>query len=185
VEGFLFSLQAEGRAPLTHEYYDKLLAYLLRYAKEQGWPDRVDLLSAKHIRQFLFWVGSRIFNYTAGNGGCRCIKAKPSTAWRYYKAVRRLFNWSIEEGFLEKSPVKGIHFKPPPPPPVQPYSIEELKRFLAVCDLDIRTGTPFIGLRNKAMLLLFVDTALRSNELAQLGLTDLSLEQKQVHVIGK
>ena len=99
--------------------------------------------------------------------------------------MRRLFNWSIEEGFLEKSPVKGIHFKPPPPPPIQPYSIEELKRFLAVCELDIRTGAPFIGLRNKAMLLLFVDTALRSNELAQLGLTDLSLEQKRVRVIGK
>ena len=34
MEGFLFSLQAEGRAPLTHEYYDKLLAYLLIYAKQ-------------------------------------------------------------------------------------------------------------------------------------------------------
>ncbi len=185
VEGFLFSLQAEGRAPLTHEYYDKLLAHLLRYAKEQGWPDRVDFLSANHIRQFLSWVGSRIFNYTAGNGSCRCIKAKPSTAWRYYKAVRRLFNWSVEEGFLEESPVKGIHFKPPPPPPIQPYSIEELKRFLSVCELDIRTGAPFIGLRNKAVLLLFVDAGLRSSELAQLGLADLSLEQKWVRVIGK
>ncbi len=126
VEGFLFSLQAEGRAPLTHKYYDKLLTYLLIYAKEQGWPDRVDLLGVKHIRQFLSWVGSRIFNYTAGNGSCRYVKAKPSTAWRYYKAVRRLFNWSIEEGLLQESPVKGIHFKPPPSPPIQPYSIEDL-----------------------------------------------------------
>jgi len=95
--------------------------------------------------------------------------------------VRRLFNWSVEEGLLEESPVKSIHFKPP----IQPYSIEELKRFLAVCELDIRTGTPFIGLRNKAVLLLFVDTTLRSSELAQLGLTDLSLEQKWVRVISK
>jgi site-specific recombinase XerD len=99
--------------------------------------------------------------------------------------VRRLFNWSVEEGFLEESPVKGIHFKPPPPPPIQPYSIEELKRFLSVCELDIRTGAPFIGLRNKAVLLLFVDAGLRSSELAQLGLADLSLEQKWVRVIGK
>ncbi len=62
------------------------------------------------------------------------------TAWRYYKTVRRLFNWSVEEGLLEESPVKGIHFKPLLPSPIQPYSIEELKRFLAVCELDIRTG---------------------------------------------
>jgi len=42
VEGFLFSLQAEGRAPLTHEYYDKLLKHFLYYAKSQDWPERDD-----------------------------------------------------------------------------------------------------------------------------------------------
>lgn len=185
VEGFLFSVQADGRAPQTHEYYDKLLRHLLHYAKTQNWPERIDLLDAKHFRQFLFWVSSRSLEYTAGNGSRRSVKGKPSTAWRYYKALRRLCNWSVEEGLLEESPLKGIHFKPPPSPLIQPYSIEELKRFLAVCELDIRTGTPFIGLRNKAVLLLFIDAALRSSELAQLGLADLSLEQKWVRVIGK
>ena len=29
VEGFLFSLQTEGHAPRTHEYYDKLLRHFL------------------------------------------------------------------------------------------------------------------------------------------------------------
>jgi len=178
VEGFLFSLQAEGRASLTYKYYDGLLCYFLWFAKGQSWPDRIDLLDTRHIRQFLPWVGSRHFEYTAGNGSRKCVKAKPSTAWRYYRAVRRLFNFAVEEGLLEKSPAKDIHFKPPSSPPIQPYSIEELKRFPAVCELDIRTGTPFIGLRNKAVLLLFIDTALRASELAQLGLTDLSLEQK-------
>ena len=71
VEGFLFSLQAEGHAPRTHEY-------------------------------------------TAGNGSRRFTKSKPSTAWPYYKALRRLFNWGVEEGFLEENLVKGIHFKAAP-----------------------------------------------------------------------
>ena len=62
----MFSLQAEGRAPRTHEYYDKLLRHFLYYAKSQGWPDRIDLLDAKRIRQFLSWVGSRSFEYMAG-----------------------------------------------------------------------------------------------------------------------
>jgi len=185
VEGFLFSLQADGRSSLTHKYYEGPLRYFLWYSKDQSWPDRTDLLNTKHIRQFLAWAGSRQFEYTAGNGNRKRVKAKPSTAWRYYRAVRRLFNFAVDEGFLEKSPVKDIHFKPPPPPLIQPYSIEELKRFLAVCELDIRNGTPFTGLRNKAILLLFVDTALRASELAQLRLTDLSLEQKWVRVIGK
>lgn len=167
MEGFLFSLQAEGCAPRTHEYYVKLLRHFLHYAKSQCWPNQLDLLDAKHIRQFLFWVSSRNFEYTTGNGSRRFIKSKPSTAWPYYKALRRLFNWSVEEGFLEENPAKDIHFKAPLPPPIQPYNPEELRRFLDVCELDIRTGARFTGLRNKGMLLLFVDSALRLGELAR------------------
>jgi len=184
-EGLLFSLQAEGRARRTHEYYDKLLRHLLNYSRDQRWPHRIDQLEAKHFRQFLSWVSSRSYEYNPGNSSCRFVKSKPSTAWPYYKAVRRLFNWGIEEGLLEESPVKDIHFKAPPLPPVQPYDLGELKRFLAVCELDIRTGARFTGLRNKAMLLLFVDSALRLSELAHSRLANLNLEQRWIRVVGK
>jgi site-specific recombinase XerD len=185
VEGFLFSLQAEGRAPRTHEYYYKLLKHFLSYAKSQGWPDSINSLDAKRIREFLSWVGSRNIEYIAGNGSHRFSKSKPSTAWPYYKAIRRLFNWGIEERLVEENPVKDIHFKAPPPPPTQPYEKDELKQFLAVCELDIKTGSRFIGLRNKAMLLLFIDSGLRLSEQVNLNLADLNLEQKWVRVIGK
>ena len=185
VEGFLFSLQAEGRAPRTHEYYAKLLSHLLDYSKSQCWPDGVDLLEAKHFRQFLSWVSSRNFEYAAGNGSRRSIKSKPSTAWPYHKAVRRLLNWSVEEGLLKENPAKEVHFKAPPLPLIQPYNLDELKRLLAVCELDIKTGARFTGLRNKGMMLLFVDSGLRLSELAQLRLSDLDLEQRSVRVVGK
>lgn len=81
VEGFLFSLQAEGRAPRTHEYYDKLLKHFLSYAKNQGWPGRVNYLDAKRIREFLSWIGSRSYEYVTGNGSHRFTKSKPSTAY--------------------------------------------------------------------------------------------------------
>jgi site-specific recombinase XerD len=185
VEGFLFSLRAEGRAPRTHEYYTKLLRHLLDFSIDQSWPPRVNQLESKHFRQFLSWVGSRSYEYYPGNDSRRFVKSKPSTAWPYYKALRRLFNWSIEEGLLEGSPIKDIHFRPPPLPPVQPYEVEELKRLLAICDLDIRNGARFTGLRNKAILLLFVDSGLRLSEQAYLKLGDLNLEHRCVRVIGK
>jgi integrase len=112
-------------------------------------------------------------------------KAKPSTAWPYYRALRRLFNWTLEEGYLASSPLATIHFKPPPEPPVEGYTIDELRRFLAVCDLDIKTGAPFTGIRNKAMLLLFLDSGLRRAEMANLRISDLDLESRRVRVVGK
>jgi len=121
----------------------------------------------------------------AGNNCRRFAQPQPSKAWRYYKAIRRLFNWSVEEGLLENSPVKGLRFKAPPPPPIQPYNLDELKRLLAVCELDIKTRARFCGLRNKGMILLFLDSGLRSSELALLSLSDIDLEQRVVRVVGK
>jgi integrase/recombinase XerC len=185
VEGFLFSLQAEGRSPQTHDFYSKYLGCLVRYSNSQSWPIHVDQLEVRHFREFLTWVASRTYQYLAGNNCKRSVQARPSKAWRYYKAIRRLFNWSIEEGLLEKSPVKGLRFKAPPPPPIQPYNLEELKRFLAVCELDTKTGAHFCGLRNKGMILLFLDSGLRTSELAFLSLSDIDLEQRIVRVVGK
>jgi site-specific recombinase XerD len=185
VEGFLFSLQAEGRARATHEYYNGKLKYLLVYAERENWPQQVQIIDSKYIRQFLSWVGSRNFEYTAGNGSRRSINAKPCTAWRYYRALRRLFNWGIEEGLLQTSPLKGIHFKTPPPPSIEPYDLNDLKRLLSICELDIKTGAYFTGIRNKALLLLFIDSAARLSEMAHLRLMDLNLEQRCIHVTGK
>ena len=54
-----------------------------------------------------------------------------------------------------------------------------------MCDLDIRTGARFCGIRNQGMLLLFVDSGLRRAELANLRLSDLDLESRRVQVLGK
>ena len=185
MEGFLFCLQAEGRAPRTIEYYKEKLYTLLAYARGNGWPDGLDSFDAQRLRQFLSWVGSRTYEHGAGNGTTRVRKAKPSTAWPYYRALRRLFNWAVEEGYLESSPLATVRFRPPPAPPVEGYTVDEVKRLLAVCDLDIRTGARFVGIRNKAMLLLFIDSGLRRAEMANLRLSDLDLESRRVRVIGK
>jgi len=185
LDGFLFSLQAEGRSPKTNESYSKYLKVLLSYSKSQSWPERVDQLEVRHFREFLTWVATRTYEFTTGNNARRIALPRASKAWRYYKAVRRLFNWSAEEGLLEENPIKGLRYKTPPPPPIEPYSLDELKRFLAVCELDIKSGARFGGLRNKGMLLLFLDSGLRSSELAFLRLSDIDLEQRLVRVMGK
>ncbi|HUT97393.1 MAG TPA: tyrosine-type recombinase/integrase [Dehalococcoidales bacterium] len=186
VDGFLFSLRAEGKSNSTLDYYSYLLHPLLRYAGQQGWPDSVRSLDVNRLRQFLTWTATRTFQLKVANNGGKVIKkAKPSTAWPYYRALRRLFNWAVEEGYLESSPLATIHFKPPPVPPIEGYTTEDLKRLLAVCDLDIRSGGHFTGIRNKAMLLLFIDSGLRRAEMVHLKLSDLDLESRRVRVLGK
>lgn len=185
IDGFLFSLKAEGKSIRTIEYYRDLLRSFPVYAHEKTWPDDSSIVDAYRVREFLSWVGSRTCEHNIGNGTKRIRKAKSSTAWPYYRALRRLFNWAIEEGYLKVSPLVTIHFKPPTTPPVEAYTRDEVQRLLAVCELDIKTGARFTGTRNKAMLLLFIDSGLRRAEMAQLRINDLDLENKRLRVIGK
>ena len=68
VDGFLFSLQAEGKAPRTHEYYSKLLRHFLDYTKDRGWNDARSL-DAQRARVFLAWTASSTYEHAAGNTG--------------------------------------------------------------------------------------------------------------------
>ncbi len=147
--------------------------------------DDLRALDTNRLREFLAWISSRTYEHTAGNGAHITRRSKPSCAWPYFRALRRFFNWAVEEGYLDTSPLAGIHFKPPPQPRIEPYTPDAIKRLLAVCERDIRTGGRFVGLRNRAMILVFLDTGLRRSEVANIKLTDLNLDARRISVIGK
>ena len=71
VEGFLFSLRAEGKSNGTIEYYTYLLHPLFSYASEQGWPDSVLSLDTRRLREFLTWTATRTFELKVANNGRR------------------------------------------------------------------------------------------------------------------
>lgn len=186
VDGFLFSLRAEGKANSTLDYYSYLLRPLLFFATTKHWPSSVRSLDANKLREFLAWTGTRTVEFeVAHNGGKVVRNAKPSTAWPYYRTLKRLLNWAVQEGYLESSPLATIHFKPPRTPPVEGYNRDELVKLLTVCDWDMKTGARFTGTRNRAMLLLFIDSGLRRAEMASIRLGDIDLEGKQIRVLGK
>ena len=58
MEGFLFSLRAEGRADGTVDYYSYLLNPLLSYVRDRGWPADISSLDPTRLRDFLNWTGT-------------------------------------------------------------------------------------------------------------------------------
>jgi site-specific recombinase XerD len=185
VHNMLFAMQTSGRSARTFQYYQRLLAPFLEFARDQHWPANPDLITANHIRHFLAWTGSRTGTYLAGHGVSRCYQPRPTKAWPYFKAIRRLYNWGIDEKLVTSNPAAAIRYKAPPTPPVMPYSPDELHALIAVCDQDISRGGRFCGTRNKACLLLFLDGGLRLKEMANLAIDDLDLKEQYVRVLGK
>jgi len=181
IQGFLFALRAEGKAPKTIRYYTTLLQAVPAFAISHQWPSDIADIEARHLREYLNWAGSR--NNGAGNQPSNHSNAK--TLWHYFRGLRRLFNWAMAEGYLKTSPMAGIHFKQPPPPRIEGYSREDLLKMFAICESDMTSGAFFTGLRNRAMLLLFIDSGVRLSEMVNLRLNDLDLETKCIRILGK
>jgi site-specific recombinase XerD len=185
VHNMLFAMQTSGRSTRTFQYYNELLAPFLEFAHEQHWPDNPDLITANHIRHFLAWTNSRTGTYLTGHGVPRHYQPRPTKAWPYFKAIRRLYNWGIDEKLITSNPAAAIRYKAPPPAPVMPYSSDEIKALIAICEQDINGGARFLGIRSKACLLLFLDGGLRLKEMANLAVGDVDLKEQYVQVLGK
>ncbi|GAI34207.1 unnamed protein product, partial [marine sediment metagenome] len=56
---------------------------------------------------------------------------------------------------------------------------------LSVCEQDIEHRNRYLGIRNKAIVSVFIDTGLRLSELAGMKLSELDPKLHQIRVMGK
>ena len=63
---------------------------------------------------------------------------------------------------------------------VKPFTLHDIEALLRLC-----SGNRFLDIRNRAVLLLFLDTGLRLSELAGIQLKDLDFDRETVRIMGK
>lgn len=186
VQGFIFSLVAEGKTPSTVHYYQGNLRRFLWYAKENNWPDDPRAMDAWKLREFLAYASTGRNRWgVKGNGSENCRGPSKTSGWRYYRTLRAFFRWAIGEKLLTENPLSNVKITPPKEQPVEPYSQEEMRKLVATCDRDFANGDEFLATRNKAIILLFVDSGLRLSELANLKLSQITLDKGRAVVVGK
>jgi len=187
VRGYLLTHQTEGSSPHTIEYYRGILDRFLWYATNADWEDDARLVNEWHIREFLGYVGTELNRWAReGNGSeSSSRKASAATVHHYYSVLRAFYNWAVREGFVPQSPVAKIKVAKAKPRVVQPYSAEQIKNMLRVCDYDYQHGARFLGSRNRALILMFLDSGLRLAELASINLQDIDVDHGRVKVTGK
>jgi site-specific recombinase XerD len=98
----------------------------------------------------------------------------------YYKRLHSFFNWLVEEGILERSPTKRVKAPRVPQVLIKPFSQEDIKKLLSFCDEN-----RFVGLRNKTIIILLVETGLRLSELSRLKINDIDFDNGIIHIMGK
>jgi len=178
-------LNRYGLSPRTRDYYRNILANLNWYARQNGWPEHIDGITRGHVRDFIDYVATQKHRWPQGHRQSYQRAAAPATVYHYAKVVKTLLNWAEDEEYLEVSPVARLKIQSPHYRSVEPYTDQEVLAFLAVCDADISNACRYLGIRNKAIICLFVATGLRLGELSGIKLSDFDPRLQQVRVMGK
>ncbi|MCF7875969.1 tyrosine-type recombinase/integrase [Candidatus Bipolaricaulota bacterium] len=165
IDDFKIRGKVEGRADKTLQQYDYVLS---RFSEQFSGGREINSIETRDIRQYLA--------YLMDDG-----LANTSVAI-HYRVLRAFFNWLVSEGYIARSPVDDI--KEPKTPDKFPKTLDEeqIEKLLNTARNWRRT---WAGYRNFTMIVTFLDTGLRLNEILNANLENLDLEQRSIKVHGK
>lgn len=162
---FLLSCKVEDKSPRTLEAYSDRVGAFIRFLTAQN-IELISQITSSHVRYFMLSLQER--------------RVAPSTANAYYRAINRFFNWLVDEGIIEKTPMQNIKAPRIPKLIVKPFSQQDIQNILLLC-----SGNTFLAVRNKAIILVLLDTGLRLSELAGIQLKDWDFTKETIRVLGK
>lgn len=175
VEGFLISCRARGLSPNTIEDYTRTFGKFTRHRPEDP---KLDSLGSFDITAFLASI-TGVTNKSKRN---------------YYIGLSSLWTWALAEGLAARHVVRDV---PPPKAEqrlVEAYSIQEIKAIMGAVSRSRIYKSPTGQARdhslkqadrNRAILLLLMDTGMRASELIHLQLQDLDMKTNKIKVLGK
>jgi site-specific recombinase XerD len=107
-------------------------------------------------------------------------RTSPGNAHQHFRSLRTFFGWLVDEEELLRSPMRTM--KPPQLPEVEVpvISDDDLKKLFATCK-----GTSFVDRRDRALMLMLLDTGGRLSEVTNRTQDKLDLDVNVLHVLGK
>lgn len=157
---FLISKDGEGLSQKTlGDYYKKITRFTVRVH---------DKLIADITQEDIQWY---LYDLKA--------TCKPISIQGYFVTLRVWFNWLARNEYITKSPMAKMNKPRAEKHLVQPFQPGHIKDMLDLCD------NSFLGTRDRAILLLFLDTGLRLSEMASIKLSDIDYGRSTIKVMGK
>jgi site-specific recombinase XerD len=94
--------RSEGKSPRTIEWYSRVIAYLTRYLKDEGYAAHLSDVDMPVVREFILNLQTKTrwtnhLNMPNPNGNLAAISVQT-----YVRGLRAFFNWLQREGYTEK-----------------------------------------------------------------------------------
>ena len=164
LQAFLLTGKVDGLAPATLRDYGQKIGAFATFCSGLGIKDPKSL-TASDVRMFLGKLRDSVSPISVGD---------------YYRCVKQFLNWMVEERVLKQNPMATIRPPKVPKKVITPFTADHIKRLLLLCD-----DRQFLGARNRAIVLMFLDTGLRLSELANIQIKDVDFDRETIKVMGK
>lgn len=167
-------LKARNKAPNTIESYLKISGEFVAFLEKMGMPMSASAVTREHVESYLVDMTERA-NPRTGKLLSAAYIAK------HYRSLQQFWRWLEEvEGEIAVSPMAKMS---PPAVPEQPVDVLTEPQLRGL--LDTTKGKTFENLRDRALMLLFIDTGARCGELAPVKVDSFDFDADVVDVLGK
>lgn len=166
LQNYLLACKVEDKATTTLKSYKERVGAFLKFQQGVLYRQALKDINANDIRLYLLSLKHRNLSGSYRNA--------------HYRAIRTFFNWLVGEHILSESPMENIGPPEIPTLIVKPFSYHDIDNLLILC-----SGNRFLDLRNRAIILIFLDTGLRNREMAGIQLTDVNFDRETIKVMGK
>jgi site-specific recombinase XerD len=164
-ESWEVHLEAANLSPNTIKLYLSGVRDLRSFLATAGMPTDVGDLTREHIEAYLVQLRER---------------TSASTAATRYRGLRQMFKWLVEEGEITRNPFERMR-----PPKVEEQAVPVIPKADLAALIKSLAGTGFEDRRDTAIVRLFLNTGARLDEMAQLQLEVVSLQHRELYVLGK
>ena len=163
---YLLACKVEDKTPATLDSYNRRLTGFSRFIAEHDLADTPQNITVHHIRLFMLSLKEH---------GLDTV-----TIDAYYRVLRTFFNWLVAEGVISHTPMTNIKKPRLPKKLIKPFSTQDIQRMIL-----LTSGNRFRDVRNRAVILLFLDTGIRLNELSNIQLKDIDFDRETIRIYGK
>lgn len=176
IDGFMIHHTAAGYSPGTLGTYKWALKLLL------GYLGHVELENVSNARLLAFFAYLRT-DYATDLSG--------SSLENVWKAIRSFYNWAVDDGIVSQRPDLDLPRPRYTSPQIKPFNADEITAMLKACEYTKQASTerrqPFAmrrptAKRDKAIVLLLLDTGLRVSEAARLCISDVDMTTGEITV---
>jgi integrase/recombinase XerC len=164
LQAFLIASKVNGLSPVTLKGYEYMIGKFVFFCFDLGLSDPKEV-TADDVRLFMLKLQETNSSQSIHD---------------YYRTIKRFFNWLIEEELLKVSPMSKIKSPKVEKKVIVPFTPEHLRSLFKLCD-----PTTFSGLRNRAMIIILLDTGIRKIELCNMSIDDLDFDRGIIKIHGK